>query len=531
MPIDPQTGFAFADPSQWWPTRALPRIVVHPNPPNGPSSDGIDDWFVPGAATADMDHPDDWFVPTGARADTSYPDDWYVPEPAPTPNTAQPALGAQPNAANPGISNPPAARPDPFAAYWSLIPASRAGAMAWHPPIFLNSLGQFPPQAPAPLNVPQLDTGHGLLGALANLQGTNTGPTGGLLGAIANLPSAKPAAFPLFQLAGPGSDDGDQSAPASFLQSLANLSWSPPAGASAATSDTGDKAGRFPPLDGAPFDAQRINAPLGFTPPPQNSQPATPASFLFLKGAGPTSGDSDRSAPQSPIQDLSDLHQPPQLNGSVDAGSTPSAAPSTRSNEPPSTTRVVRDSAGRALALIHVQPAPSNAPLPKSDATPDPLHPRAQYAQINNAVTGNPVIDRTTDMLLAVLQQSVLAMGPGSGARFGTAVHVDFANRVKKLDLPGIGQDGVEQGFHFDIKDFVQYGLEGSIRTDVTLKDPNDPNQKPIAVYDLKTGNAVLRSGRVEEILRKVNSPGLLVIELQYRTGAALDRTKIAPPR
>jgi hypothetical protein len=192
---------------------------------------------------------------------------------------------------------------------------------------------------------------------------------------------------------------------------------------------------------------------------------------------------------------------------------------------------VVRDSTGRALAIIHVQPAPSNAPLSKSDATPDALRTGAKYAQINNAVTGNPVIDRTTDMLLAVLQESVLAMGPGSGAQFGTAVHVDFANRVKKLDLPGIGQKGVEQGFHLDLEDFVRYRLEGSIRTDVTLRDPKDPYQRPIAVYDLKTGNAVLTSRRVEEILNKVNAPGLLVIELQYRTGAALDRTKIAPQR
>jgi hypothetical protein len=122
-------------------------------------------------------------------------------------------------------------------------------------------------------------------------------------------------------------------------------------------------------------------------------------------------------------------------------------------------------------------------------------------------------------------------MGQGAGARFGTAVHVDFANRVKKLDLPGIGQDGVEQGFHLDVKDFIQYGLEGSIKTDVTLRDPRDSEQRPIAVYDLKTGNAVFTSRRVDEILKKLNTPGLLVIELQHRTGDAIDRTKSSPRR
>jgi hypothetical protein len=227
------------------------------------------------------------------------------------------------------------------------------------------------------------------------------------------------------------------------------------------------------------------------------------------------------------------MRQLPLSNGSGDVEGkseiSPSVASPADSSGSRSITRVVRDPAGRALAIIHVQPAPSDAPTSESDATPDALRPGSKYAQINNAVTGNPVIDRTTDILLAVLQESVLAMGPGSGASFGTAVHVDFANRVRKLDLPGIGQEGVEQGFHLDLKGFIQYGLGGSIRTDVTLRDPRDPDQRPIAVYDLKTGNAVLTSGRVDEILKKVNTPGLWIIELRYRTGDAIDRTRSFP--
>jgi len=502
------------------------------------------------------DYPDDWYVPTGARADTPYPNDWYVPAPTAASSTTPPVPGAQPNPADPVASKPPAARPDPFAAYWSRIPASRAGAMAWHPPIFLNSPGQFPSPAAALSNVPPLDTGHGLLGALANLQApkidpaggllgalanlpaSNIDPTHGLLGAIADLPSANPAAFPSFLGAGLAAGDGDKPGPPWFPQNLANLSWSSPPAASDATGDyaaDGGRAGQSPPLDGAPLGARPLNALTDFIPPAQNSQPANPAAFPFPQPVGLTSGDSDRSAPRSSPQNLSEPQEPLQSNGPADvedhSRSRPSAAPSTDSNESPSIARVVRDSTGRALAVIQVQPAPSNASPSKSDATPDVLQPSAQYAQINNAITGKPVIDRTTDMLLAVLQQSVLAMGSGSGARFGTAVHVDFASRVRRLDLPGIGQDGVEQGFHLDIKGFVQYGLEDSIRTDVTLRDPQDPYQRPIAVYDLKTGSAVLKSERVKEILDKVRTPGLLVIELQYRTGAALDRTKIAPPR
>jgi hypothetical protein len=100
--------------------------------------------------------------------------------------------GAPPAAANPDIRNQATPRPDPFAAYWSLIPASRAGAMAWQPPffpssnpfspeniaapkwvtpppMFLNSPGQSLLPAAAHPTAPRPDTGYGLLGALANL--------------------------------------------------------------------------------------------------------------------------------------------------------------------------------------------------------------------------------------------------------------------------------------------------------------------------------------------------------------------------
>jgi hypothetical protein len=145
MPTDPQVPFPPADPA---------------------GADGIDDWYVPGTTPGRIVHPDDWYVPSGARADTSYPDDWYVPAPAATPSPSQPAPGPQPDAASPGISNRSVQRPDPLADYWSRIPASRAGAMAWHPPIFLDSPGQFPSTPPAPLSFLRIDPTRGLLGAL-----------------------------------------------------------------------------------------------------------------------------------------------------------------------------------------------------------------------------------------------------------------------------------------------------------------------------------------------------------------------------
>ncbi len=196
MPFDPEDPFGSADPSPWPQAGALPRIIVHPKlPPGTPTSDGIDDWYVPGQAS---DGPDDWFVPTGAAADISYPDDWFVPTPSATPSAPQLAPGAQTAAINPAGSNRPAVPPDPFAALWSRIPASRVGAMAWDPPVFPgNSVNPspttWPAAQPASIGLTNVPKG-GLLGALADLGTWSPAgtwiPAGGLLGALANLGSS-----------------------------------------------------------------------------------------------------------------------------------------------------------------------------------------------------------------------------------------------------------------------------------------------------------------------------------------------------
>ena len=195
MPFDPENPFGPADPSQWLQAGALPRIIVHPKPPpNTPAADGIDDWFVPGQAS---DGPDDWFAPTGAPADTSFPDDWFVP--TPSANVGQLATGARTtvNQVNP---NRPAAPPDPFAAYWSRIPASRVGAMAWDPPVFPESSRNNPstwlPGQSPPVGSPSIPKG-GMLDALGDLGSWSPAgtwiPAGGILGALANLGSSASA--------------------------------------------------------------------------------------------------------------------------------------------------------------------------------------------------------------------------------------------------------------------------------------------------------------------------------------------------
>ena len=203
QPADPAMAGAAApqlvpvdhDPFAAAPTGALPRIIVRPEPPNAPPEnpagvDGIDDWFVP---TAD-----------------GYPDDWFVPAPLATPVPGQSGPGAQSNAAVPPVSNPPVVRPDPSAAYWSLIPASRAGALAWHPPIFPNSAGQFP-SPPVAYDPPILPVG-GLFGGIGRKLAASVNGPGigyGLFGNPVRLPAANTDAPP--SILGAGSNPAPSS--------------------------------------------------------------------------------------------------------------------------------------------------------------------------------------------------------------------------------------------------------------------------------------------------------------------------------
>jgi hypothetical protein len=120
-----------------------------------------------------------------------------------------------------------------------------------------------------------------------------------------------------------------------------------------------------------------------------------------------------------------------------------------------------------------------------SDAIPDPIVPGSQYAQIyvrRNDKTGNPQIDRTTETLMQTLLRAHASVGEGSGAAYGILVHGAFGSAVKDQDLPGIGRAGVEQSF--SLGDIARYGLDGSIRTDVVMRDPNSPNGRPIAIWE-----------------------------------------------
>jgi hypothetical protein len=273
---------------------------------------------------------------------------------------------------------------------------------------------------------------------------------------------------------------------------------------------------------GVPSDVNASS--LGLTPQIGLASPGS-SDLPPVSTSGPEWQRADQLDPQprSSISVSSGRLNSDSTSGQSDSDAANLKQQSLGADTPGSRTRVVYDSAGHVAAIIRVGPAPSGDASPlASDSTPDGLRPGVRYAQINNAISGNPTIDRTTDILLDVLQQTVEAMGVGSGPYFGTSVHTEFAKRVKQLDLPGIGMDGVEQSWN--LGRVVPYASASSIRTDILLKDTKDPFQRPIAVYDLKTGYAFLQPPRVKRILDAVNTPGVWVIELQYRTISAINR-------
>jgi hypothetical protein len=73
----------------------------------------------------------------------------------------------------------------------------------------------------------------------------------------------------------------------------------------------------------------------------------------------------------------------------------------------------------------------------------------------------------------------------------------------------------VEQSFDKD--GLAKYGADGSIRTDVVLRNARDII---IAIYDLKTGNAIIRPSRARELREMTDAgPNVPVIELHAVRG------------
>ena len=184
---------------------------------------------------------------------------------------------------------------------------------------------------------------------------------------------------------------------------------------------------------------------------------------------------------------------------------------------------------GDGQRLAAVGAAQARDRLIMSDAAPDGIRVWTQYAEAKDreevqsktdvdAAADAALIERTTAILHNVVLQvsGVVIRRPGSSPReFGTDVHTAFARAIRALNLPGIGTEGVEQSF--DQLGLARYGRDGSIRTDVVMRNNKGTI---IAIYDLKTGDAIIRPPRSAELrIMTKAGPDVPVIELHAVKG------------
>jgi RHS repeat-associated protein len=115
--------------------------------------------------------------------------------------------------------------------------------------------------------------------------------------------------------------------------------------------------------------------------------------------------------------------------------------------------------------------------------------------------------DSAVTRLLNAVDQAEQQTGPGSGSTYGIAVHTALANIVRSWQDPDFSAE-----VSYLNGGVVKYGTPGSVRVDVVY----GPKNAPIAVYDLKTGNASLDFMRVQQIQAHLpGNSGVPVIELK----------------
>ena len=133
-------------------------------------------------------------------------------------------------------------------------------------------------------------------------------------------------------------------------------------------------------------------------------------------------------------------------------------------------------------------------------------------------LTGIQTIDDASMALSGVLvraMETVDHLPSMSPAMYGTAVHVGVSGAALRLEgLPGVGD--IERSFSLDAAD-PYYGLAGTVRTDVTLRNIQGDI---IAVYDVKTGERTMSRSRADE-LRTITraAPDTPVFELNIVRG------------
>jgi hypothetical protein len=120
-------------------------------------------------------------------------------------------------------------------------------------------------------------------------------------------------------------------------------------------------------------------------------------------------------------------------------------------------------------------------------------------SRVRDDKTGDPLIDEITDRLHAVASQVHDMLGDGGGLAYGRDFHNEFARGVRGLNIPDLSAEVT-----YDRGVPMPYATPGAIRTDVILRSYKDGITSVTAIWDLKTGNAILSETRAAEIREKV---------------------------
>ncbi|HKM63764.1 MAG TPA: hypothetical protein VJY39_14860 [Acidisphaera sp.] len=119
-------------------------------------------------------------------------------------------------------------------------------------------------------------------------------------------------------------------------------------------------------------------------------------------------------------------------------------------------------------------------------APSDSADPRITAAQVLIMQAAQNVLNEVNDRKIIV---------PANRAAAGSVMHRLFANEIRAMNIPGAQ---VEQSFQNG--EDAKYGADGSVRTDVLLRDSTGD---VIAVWDFKTGKATeMPLSRIEQIVR-----------------------------
>ena len=115
---------------------------------------------------------------------------------------------------------------------------------------------------------------------------------------------------------------------------------------------------------------------------------------------------------------------------------------------------------------------------------------------------GEVVVNKVAGMVVQrAANAAVDAVGPGSGATYGTRVHSAMEGALNKSGVAKALNLNTEVSYSGG--QVVPRGTPGSVRVDVVRGNPSNPG----AAFDLKTGTAKLTPGRTQQIQQAMPRP------------------------